>query len=564
MTSCWYHPKTSVYILIAPAVPTGPQTPEGPVIYKVHTMINLVTNQLKPSPVNKQEILEGSQFGSQIAEDEIGKLSQYFVETEQWRKFYSGEGDIVFGAKGSGKSALYSLLTAKKEEFRLGKRTIFLQAENPRGLPAFRDIAKITAGHTLSDDHFRSLWKLYFLSILANHIRHQLESTKSISKECTEVIELLVSHELLEKNVTLVSRLRAAWSYLRQALPTIEGGVTDPGSGIKITGKITLGEPSPTQVKEGFISIDALLAKLNIGFSKLTITAWIVLDRLDVAFAESDALEACAIRSLFRVYLDMVVYSQFKVKIFLRDDIWKKVVATGFREASHITRVITLNWDSQSLLNLIVNRLVSNVDICTYYQIDASNVMSDLTLQEEFFYKVFPGQVEKGPKKPKTLDWMLTRLADGTGRTAPREIIHLLNAAREMQLNSYRLGKRRSDGDDLIDKSSLQEALPVVSETRYKQTLCAEHPSLIAHLLKLEREKSEQNTETLGQIWRTTEHETTKVAEKLVDIGFFSLRGTKLAPVFWVPYLYRDALKMVQGSAARKSRAKNVSPNNGE
>ena len=526
-------------------------------------MTDLAENQLRRISVDKQQILEASQFGSQIAEDETAKLSKYFVETEQWRKFYSGECDIVFGAKGSGKSALYSLLTSKKEEFRLGKRTVFLQAENPRGLPAFQDIAKITNGYHLSDDHFRSLWKLYFLSILANQIRHQLETTKSINKESSEVIDILVSNELLEKNVTLVTRLRAAWSYIRQILPSIEGGLTDPGSGIKITGKITLGEPSPTQIKNGFISIDALLTKLNIGFVKQTITAWIVLDRLDVAFADSDELEACAIRSLFRVYLDMVVYSQFKVKIFLRDDIWKKVVATGFREASHITRVITLNWDRQTLLNLIVNRLLSNNDICSYYQIEAKNIMSDLTLQEEFFYKVFPEQVEKGPKKPKTLDWMLTRLGDGTGRTAPREIIHLLNAAREVQLNSHRLGKHRSDDIYLIGNSSLQEALPVVSETRYKQTLCAEHPSLIRHLVKLEREKSEQNLETLQHIWGETEQETSRLAEKLVDIGFFALRGPKLSPVFWVPYLYRDALKMVQGSAARKSRAKKVSPGSG-
>ena len=521
-------------------------------------MTDLPSNQLKGTSANKRQILENSKFGSQIAEDETAQLSKYFVETEQWRKFYSGECDIIFGAKGSGKSALYSLLTSKKEEFRLGKRTVFLPAENPRGLPAFRDIAKITNGYHLSDDHFRCLWKLYFLSILANQIRHQLETTKSISKESSEVIDILVTNELLEKNVTLVTRLQAAWSYLRRVLPSIEGALTDPGSGVKVTGKITLGEPSPAQTKNGFISIDALLAKLNIGFVKQTITAWIVLDRLDVAFADSDELEACAIRSLFRVYLDMVVYSQFKVKIFLRDDIWKKIVATGFREASHITRVITLNWDKPSLLNLIVNRIVSNDAICGYYNVDPESVMSDSTLQEEFFYKVFPEQVEKGPKKPRTLDWMLTRLGDGTGRTAPREIIHLLNAAREVQLDSHRLGKHLLDDINLIGNSSLQQALPIVSECRYKQTLCAEHPSLIKHLAKLEREKSEQNLETLQHIWRQTEQEASMLAEKLVDIGFFSLRGTNLLPVYLVPYLYRDALKMVQGSAAWKTRAEKV------
>ena len=38
-------------------------------------------------------------------------------------------------------------------------------------------------------------------------------------------------------------------------------------------------------------------------------------------------------------------------------------------------------------------------------------------------------------------------------------------------------------------------------------------------------------------------------AEELVEIGFFQRRGSRDAPAFWVPFLYRDALEMVQGRA---------------
>ena len=148
----------------------------------------------------------------------------------------------------------------------------------------------------------------------------------------------------------------------------------------------------------------------------------------------------------------------------------------------------------------------------------------------------------------------MTRLADGTARTAPREVIHLLNAAREVQLNHYRLGKKQPEDNRLIDRFAIQEALPTVSGVRYKQTLCAEHPSLIPYLSKLEREKSEQNIESLRKIWNVDEKEAIRLAEKLVDVGFFTLKGTKSLPLFWVPYIYRDALRMVQGSASRKAR----------
>lgn len=504
--------------------------------------------------MEKSQILKNANFGSQIAEEELGQLIRYFVETEQWRKFYSGECDIVFGPKGSGKSALYSLLTSKKEEFRLGKRTIFLQAENPRGTPAFSVLEKMTGNEKIADEYFRSLWKLYFLSILADYIRHAMTTTSSINKECSEVIELLANNELLDKGMNLVTRLKAAWSYIRKILPSsIEGGFIDPNSGVKVSGKITLGEPTREQTKQGYISVDALLLKLNIGFAKLTITAWIVLDRLDVAFADNDVLEAAAIKSLFRVYLDMINLSQFKVKIFLRDDIWKKVVDGGFREASHIIRTINIEWDEQSLLNLIANRLVSNVDLCTYYNLDPALVMKDFALQEKIFLMFFPNQMGTSTKKQKTINWMLTRLTDGTNRTAPREVIHFLNSARELQLEHYRLGKKLPDDKCLIDKSALRDALPKVSTTRYQQTLCAEHPTLIKYLKKLEGEKAEQNLNTLSKLWEMSEKETMLICEKLVDTGFFARRGSKTEPVFWVPYLYRSALNLVQGSAAKKN-----------
>ena len=59
-------------------------------------------------------------FGSRVAEDEGEGLLSYFVETEQWRKLIAGDVDIVYGAKGAGKSALYSLLVGQKEFFAWG------------------------------------------------------------------------------------------------------------------------------------------------------------------------------------------------------------------------------------------------------------------------------------------------------------------------------------------------------------------------------------------------------------------------------------------------------------
>ena len=39
------------------------------------------------------------------------------------------------------------------------------------------------------------------------------------------------------------------------------------------------------------------------------------------------------------------------------------------------------------------------------------------------------------------------------------------------------------------------------------------------------------------------------VAEELVQVGFFEERGAQRESTFWVPFLYRDALEMVEGAA---------------
>ena len=56
-----------------------------------------------------KQILQNVTFGKRIAEEESNELSSYFVETEQWRLVFAGSVDIIYGPKGSGKSAIYSL-----------------------------------------------------------------------------------------------------------------------------------------------------------------------------------------------------------------------------------------------------------------------------------------------------------------------------------------------------------------------------------------------------------------------------------------------------------------------
>src|SRR5215213_11617605 len=144
--------------------------------------------------MSKQAVLQSTTFGKRTAEEERKQLHAYFVETDQWRKIFSGEVDIVYGAKGSGKSAIYSLLLEREEDL-FDDGVMVVPAEDPRGAPVFRDLV---SDPPAGEQEFRNLWKLYFLSLVGTHLREYGVSNKS-SKTMNDLLE---EAELLPKNAT--------------------------------------------------------------------------------------------------------------------------------------------------------------------------------------------------------------------------------------------------------------------------------------------------------------------------------------------------------------------------
>jgi hypothetical protein len=299
----------------------------------------------------------------------------------------------------------------------------------------------------------------------------------------------------------------------------------------------------------GALYVDELLALADAALEEARFHEWLILDRLDVAFAGSQELEENALRALFRVYRDLEPLQRISLKIFLRSDIWRAITAKGFREASHITRELNINWGEATLLQLVVQRLVQSEALCSFYAVDPATVLASVTEQQALFERVYPRQVEGGSRKPKTLDWCLARTKDGHGGTAPRELIHLLSTARDRQLQRYEIGEAPPAEEVLFDRQALKDALPEVSEVRLTKTLYAEYPLLRASLERLEGQKTHQDAASLAGIWDSSVADAKETADRLGEIGFFERRGDQARPTYWVPFMYRSALRMVQGSA---------------
>lgn len=324
----------------------------------------------------------------------------------------------------------------------------------------------------------------------------------------------------------------------------------DPSTGVPvgIVGRITLAEPTPDERRAGFISADDLLQLADDALAEAGFDVWVLFDRLDVAFAENHALEANALRSLFRVYLDMLGFSAIKLKIFLRSDIWRAITEEGFREASHITRTVNISWNDRSLLNLIVQRLVSNGSLLEFTDANRHAILADATKQRTWFDGLVPDQIDSG-RNPKTFEWIVGRVRDGQGIVAPREIIHLMDQTREAQVAALERGEPAPEGGAIFGRAAFRDALLPVSKVRLEQTIFAEYPAFKPFIEKLTSEKTNQSAATLAELWQIAPEEAQEVADRLVDIGFFEARGPRTDPDYWVPFLYRSALEMVQGTA---------------
>jgi len=186
-------------------------------------------------------------FGERIAEQEEKQLAKYFVETEQWRQIYGGDVDVVYGPKGSGKSALFALLQDKKDEL-FTSQILITSGENPRGDTVFKDLVD---DPPTSEAEFVNLWKLYLLTLVGTLVREYAAGSEPAKK----LIGRLEDARLLPFAGSLKSLLRAVQRYVRPAKATATATVDEITYLPKFEGCIVFREPEYEEKKQGAISI---------------------------------------------------------------------------------------------------------------------------------------------------------------------------------------------------------------------------------------------------------------------------------------------------------------------
>ncbi|MEZ6969784.1 P-loop ATPase, Sll1717 family [Aeromonas sp. S11(2024)] len=495
----------------------------------------------------KLDVLRNINFGERVAEDERAQLAEYFVETDQWRKLLKDEIDIIFGAKGTGKSALFCLLFEK--DVSLSIPTLCIAADNMKGTTIFKSLE----GDTLpTENTLVYLWKLYMIALLVNEIdKKGLHTTETLALR-----DALGTAGLLPKRFSIHTVFRLIKDF---ALRVLEGEASsiehtlsiDPSSGLPTAFTRKANYERSERGSDIQLWVNEYLSIIDNALEHHKVRSWIAFDRLDVAFTESLDLEKNAIRALFKTYNDMKSFDNIGMKIFVRDDIWRRIWGGRFSEASHIIKESQISWDRNGLINLIFKRTVKNQTILDFLNVSDDVTNISIHEQEAFLNRILPEKINSG-KNPSTIDWVFSRVKDGLGVVAPREVIHMLECAKEIQIKRLERNEIEPANDMLFERSVFKEAVHIVSKSKYEKTLCAEYPHLVTFMEKLRGGKTEYTLETLSIIWGVDIEEAKYKSEDLCGIGFFEkgkYKFDKSVTSYRIPMLYHSALESIRGSA---------------
>lgn len=473
---------------------------------------------------SKRHVLETLNFGHRVAEDEIESLARYFVETDTWRQLSTGAVDVVYGAKGAGKSALYTLLTSALPR-RRDNGVVVIACEEIRGATAFEELK---LDPPTSEEEFRVLWLAYFLSLLAEVVRDQQIETAEARRLTRRLAELGLSSEPF--SIRGVFRKAAALARRVRVEPELNVDPTGATS-VKAVPRLAGAELKRRTVE---VLLEAL-ADAEQAFSDSRLIAWLALDRLDIAFADEPQLERNALRSLFRAYRALEPYRHIALKIFIRSDIWASLTRERFREATHITREVTLRWGADSLLDLVVRRILENAPLIERYEADRDQVLSDVGHRKAFFDRLFE-QVSMGNREPiSAFVWTLTRLADGAGQVAPRDLIHFFTIARDKQIQALEVGSSLPVGEALFSSSVYDAAFREVAVYRLQRSFFAEYPKLRSYVEAMEAVSAPQTLEDLQRRWELTAQAASEIAELLRELGILARTGSGGAVAYAVP-----------------------------
>ncbi|MCD0252611.1 P-loop ATPase, Sll1717 family [Xanthomonas campestris] len=411
----------------------------------------------------------------------------YFQKTSDFDKFLDDARWVVRGRKGTGKSTLFHLFVEHIENARKRARG---KLSGVDVLPGHGPVPGAMLRPTT--DEFESL---------AQQISAVGADWLSFWRAYAIVRLWTTKYEPLISVLGRSKGLRALKMHLQSKLPI--------GSGDRRW------KSSETAACLALISGDLgglcrdVVIDLNDHLSGSENKLWLLYDDLDQDIREDSPWQAEALGGLLRLAYDSnnKDLHNIRFKIFLREDIWSKLV---FTNKSHFgdPRTVLLQWKIEDFMRLAY-RLITGASPPLRELIGRDSSVTEQTVdtagEEELRGALAPiwGLSQEKGKKSLAAKWVYSRMTDSQDNTYPRSLTVLLKAARDEEL---RIKSKSPPSDRLLSFPAMQVGLKAASVERL-DALKNECPDLKPFLEDVEEKSSLRSqfaSDDLRKVWATT------------------------------------------------------------
>lgn len=485
--------------------------------------------------MNKLTLLQDINLGNSVAEFDKN-LNEYFISTPYVEQVIKDRYDIIRGTKGSGKSAILLNLLKRRESTQELKDVLLIPATNHQGDPVFRT-GFSDLQLPLDENKLVQAWKIYIINVMWAEV-------KEICGEHKELEQYMVEHNLITTKPGLLNRIKFSLARIFK-IKDVQTGYTD-STGNTYTATVTFGEDQEKESEERDVNYNFIFNSFNDLMRSAGQRLWVLMDRLDDAFPDNPELETVALKSLLYAYKDIAGLDNIKLKIFIRDDIYNKITENGFRSLTHVNSnaMQPIRWSEEKLLHMLTERFLFNSAFKEYAKSQGHDVenIKDNDTRDNLMLLIFRKQVDVGPHNPNSFRWIINHIRDANGNATARDLIALVDKARQYQIEYWSLNDIKDEEDYLIGPTAIKSAWSAVSKDKLETQLFAEYPSLKPHILKFKDGKAEHNSDSLSQVlgqdWRV-------ILEELKRVGFIE----EISSTWKIPFIYREGLNISQGKA---------------
>ena len=437
-----------------------------------------------------ENLINNLSFGKDAAEHEAN-LEEFFLKTPIFNELLSGQRTLVVGKKGSGKSAIFKMLSKKVKDNR-----IFLPITEIQGELEHRVIFNGFTQEPRNIDEIREAWKR-FIGI----------------KLVKEIID----------NSALFS-LGGAESELLTTMLQEAGAIAQPPSR----------NPQETaqRLEQSILNpmdYSKLFKGINDFAQQRSIEIYILIDRLDEILI-NEAVTRDVIDGLIVATADLTKYNNIKLILFLREDAYAKI-QTHTVSHMHSSKWV-LSWSEDEIIQFLAKRIAYSLK----RQMNFMNLEDCKTL----IFSVFEKTIWNSRVKD-SIRWLMAKIIDGSESFNPRDFILFGNMAKDEQLR-----KSHKVDNALISSRAMTDAYGEFAKTKledYKRV----YPNLAEYTEKFSTTDSygKFRREELSSILGIDESKVKEVTQQLVDSGFLTpdnRRYIHLAESFEIPPLYMTSL----------------------